>query len=863
MNQRPQSAAAQPCPTDGSAHSLVEDAANGQTVCEKCGLVTSENNTTAEVAFVEGGDGRHIALGARVTAANAGRVAGPGGFTSNSNNAAHKAGKELQRLLAALNIVDNVGGPENSIVNTAHRIYKLASTHAMTKGRPVARVCAVCLYIALRQRKLGVLLIELADLVGTSVFKLGTLFSLFRREFPSVVQLDDSDPSMYVARFAGMLDFGNKTTDVANDAMKLVVRMKRDWISDGRRPAGICGACLLIAARMHGFHRSVKEIVHVVKMSDVTVVARLREFQKTPAAHMSATELRAWANAVQEAKEKRLPVPETDQFGLPPAFVRNRIRENPALAESVGASSLVSSSLSPAMTAASPAMTASSSTATDSPAALALGPTEQADDPVRLEQYILDFSTRILNTSGADPDDRVHQLLAQNAAVAAAGLAATGRSTPDMISAAASAAAAATASGTVLPAHAPVGVGLGIADTAGNTSPFLTPPMTQSQQGGSSNGVALTALGADGALPLTPDATQLPPQASQAESAASAPSSSSSRTARKPKRTRRTPEQELAIMTQLAETIPRNPAVLGEYRPASPTLQVEMPASHLQDLRLIKPLTKLLEEKETEEQQRAAFADGGDDDDEEMMLPDDEDEEEHGASSSSAAPGTTSAPAPPPPAKKRKPYDLDPDRGRVHLTEADTRLSDLDDDEEIQAIFATPAEVEVRAKIWNEANREYLEQQMQKAMDKQRKAAEGGRPRSRKRKRTETAGEPLAESPFEAAHRLAKKRISSKINEDVLRQILGDGDMSPTTAGFPGGDGTAVASSSSSGEVGPNAGSDTREIVEEDDMHVDGAGALEAGHDEAYDEEFDDGAGNSPFPDLYGGHDEEDTYDEY
>ncbi|KAJ3373326.1 transcription factor TFIIIB subunit brf1 [Allomyces arbusculus] len=859
MNQRPQSAAAQPCPTDGGAHSLVEDAANGQTVCEKCGLVTSENNTTAEVAFVEGGDGRHIALGARVTAANAGRVAGPGGFTSNSNNAAHKAGKELQRLLAALNIVDNVGGPENSIVNTAHRIYKLASTHAMTKGRHVSRVCAVCLYIALRQRKLGVLLIELADLVGTSVFKLGTLFSLFRREFPSVVQLDDSDPSMYVARFAGMLDFGNKTTDVANDAMKLVVRMKRDWISDGRRPAGICGACLLIAARMHGFHRSVKEIVHVVKMSDVTVVARLREFQKTPAAHMSATELRAWATAVQEAKEKRLPVPETDQFGLPPAFVRNRIRENPALAESVGAISLSapSSSASLAMTAASPAVTASSST--ESPTALALGPTEQADDPVRLEEYILDFSTRILNTSGADPDDRVHQLLAQNAAVAAAGLAATGRSTPDMISAAASAAAAATASGTVLPAHAAVGVGLGIADTVGNTSPFLTPPMTQ--QGGGSSGVALTFLSADGTLPLTPDATQFPPQASQAESVASAPSSS--RTARKPKRTRRTPEQELAIMTQLAETIPRNPAVLGEYRPASPTLQVEMPASHLQDLRLIKPLTKLLEEKETEEQQRAAFADGGDDEEEEMMLPDDEDEEEHGASTSNAAATALAAPPPPPPAKKRKPYDLDPDRGRVQLTEADMRLSDLDDDEEIQAIFATPAEVEVRAKIWNEANREYLEQQMQKAMDKQRKAAEGGRPRSRKRKRTETAGEPLAESPFEAAHRLAKKRISSKINEDVLRQILGDGDLSPTTAGFPAGDGTAVASSSSSVALGPNAGSGAREIVDEDDMHVDGVGATEAGHDEAYEEEYDDGAGNHPFPDLYGGHDEEDTYDEY
>jgi len=35
--------------------------------------------------------------------------------------------------------------------------------------------------------------------------------------------------------------------------VRLVGRMSRDWLQTGRRPAVICGACLLIAARMHGF----------------------------------------------------------------------------------------------------------------------------------------------------------------------------------------------------------------------------------------------------------------------------------------------------------------------------------------------------------------------------------------------------------------------------------------------------------------------------------------------------------------------------------------------------------------------------------------------------------------------------------
>ena len=51
-----------------------------------------------------------------------------------------------------------------------------------------------------------------------------------------------SDPCLYIPRFAHALEFGDKTHEVSMTAMRLVQRMKRDWMHTGRRPSGLCGA---------------------------------------------------------------------------------------------------------------------------------------------------------------------------------------------------------------------------------------------------------------------------------------------------------------------------------------------------------------------------------------------------------------------------------------------------------------------------------------------------------------------------------------------------------------------------------------------------------------------------------------------
>lgn len=143
-----------------------------------------------------------------------------------------------------------------------------------------------------------------------NVFELGHTYLQLVRTLN--LRLPPIDPSHHISRFAALLEFGDETARVAVDATRLVARMDRDWLARGRRPSGICGAALLLAARMNNFRRSVAEIVQVVKIADSTVRKRLDEFKKTGSAALSVGDFRSvW---LEEENE-------------PPAFVRGREKE--------------------------------------------------------------------------------------------------------------------------------------------------------------------------------------------------------------------------------------------------------------------------------------------------------------------------------------------------------------------------------------------------------------------------------------------------------------------------------------------------------------------------------------------------------
>jgi transcription factor IIIB 90 kDa subunit len=66
------------------------------------------------------------------------------------------------------------------------------------------------------------------------------------------------NPENLIQRFAADLDFGSDTQRIANEAVQILRRMKRDWIVQGRKPAGVCAAAVILAARMNNYRRTVR-----------------------------------------------------------------------------------------------------------------------------------------------------------------------------------------------------------------------------------------------------------------------------------------------------------------------------------------------------------------------------------------------------------------------------------------------------------------------------------------------------------------------------------------------------------------------------------------------------------------------------
>lgn len=121
------------------------------------------------------------------------------------------------------------------------------------------------------------------------------------------------DPSLFIHRFCVKLDFGEKLSQVSMTALRLLQRMKRDWMCHGRRPTGLVGAAILIAARYHGFKRTTNQIVQTVHVCDETIRKRIVEFKQTSVAKLTREEF------------EKLDL-EKDIEGEcdPPAFVKNR-----------------------------------------------------------------------------------------------------------------------------------------------------------------------------------------------------------------------------------------------------------------------------------------------------------------------------------------------------------------------------------------------------------------------------------------------------------------------------------------------------------------------------------------------------------
>lgn len=164
----------------------------------------------------------------------------------------------------------------------------MALNRRLTHGRKNSHVIAACVYMVCRLEFTPHILLDLSDVMQVNVYDLGKTY--LKLSSMLCLKIPPIDPCIYIMRYAHKLNIKGKSNEVQMTALRLVSRMKRDWMHAGRRPSGLCGAALLVSARLHGLHCSIKDVIKVVKVCETTIRKRLNEFGDTPSSKLTLEE---------------------------------------------------------------------------------------------------------------------------------------------------------------------------------------------------------------------------------------------------------------------------------------------------------------------------------------------------------------------------------------------------------------------------------------------------------------------------------------------------------------------------------------------------------------------------------------------
>ena len=237
---------------------IQKDPNTGMLICLTCGNVVEESQVVNALEF----DEEQKAAGTFMD------LNKPSYFYPGGRNTLSQMVDPIQRSLnKTYKLIENVSKIltiTESVVKFAKKIYTIASNKKFTQGRNTKHIVGAILYLACRYNNTSHLLIDFSEVLRINLFIIGSLYIKLVKLLGITIKI--IDPSLYMHRFCNKFNFGNKSKEIERTALKILQFMKRDWITTGRRPSGLCGACIIISAKLHNLNIDIKllsEVVHV------------------------------------------------------------------------------------------------------------------------------------------------------------------------------------------------------------------------------------------------------------------------------------------------------------------------------------------------------------------------------------------------------------------------------------------------------------------------------------------------------------------------------------------------------------------------------------------------------------------------
>ncbi|CAI0380548.1 unnamed protein product [Linum tenue] len=265
---------------------------NGFLSCDDCGKVLTFDNYSTEATFVKNSAGQSQLAGRLVRSID---------------DESFSRQRLFDRALDDLIMMKNgLGMGENlTLANQALDFYRIAVERGFTRGRRTEQVQAACLYIACRENRKPYLLIDFSNYLHINVYVLGAVFLqlcqvLHLTEHPICQKLHD--PSIFIHKYtASLTNDKSEIKEISDTALAIIASMNRDWMQTGRRPSGLWGAALYIAAYAYGHKPASDDILRLVHVCGATLSKRLVEFENTESSALTIDELNAKAEELMES----------------------------------------------------------------------------------------------------------------------------------------------------------------------------------------------------------------------------------------------------------------------------------------------------------------------------------------------------------------------------------------------------------------------------------------------------------------------------------------------------------------------------------------------------------------------------------
>lgn len=289
------------CPECGSTQ-IKKDEARGELVCNKCGLILSEDEVDMgkdwrsfdsnqfEERARTGSPKKYVKLnkGLVTMIDRKGRDLRGNKLSTKSKAQMYRLIKwhkrasvsssmernlsialtEMRRVASYLNI------PE-SLVEAAALLYRKTVEKGLIRGRLIEAVVSAILYTICRTYHVPRTLNEMAEASGLTKKEIGRTYRFLVRELKLEVPL--TNPIHYIPRFASEL---NLSGEVQEKGREIITKAIKQGLISGRGPTGVAAAAVYIAGLLKGERRTQKEVANVAGVTEVTIRNRYRELKK-------------------------------------------------------------------------------------------------------------------------------------------------------------------------------------------------------------------------------------------------------------------------------------------------------------------------------------------------------------------------------------------------------------------------------------------------------------------------------------------------------------------------------------------------------------------------------------------------------